>query len=130
MQFESQVRPRRGLRLAPLIDVVFLLLVFFMLAARLEHPLAIAVNAPAEAGGGAFTGSVLVRLGADGGVDLAGVQVGMAGLAAAVAPYLERDRATGFLVQPAAQAPIASLVQVLDRLQGAGVEKLTLLEAR
>lgn len=130
MHIESQLRPRRGLRLAPLVDVVFLLLVFFMVAARLERPLAIAVEPPAASGRGALTGTVLVRLGQEGQVDVNGLPVAIPGLPAAVAPFLERDPATGFLVQPAEKASLASLVLVLDTLEEAGVAKITLLEAR
>jgi biopolymer transport protein ExbD len=128
MQFEPIARRHRGLRLAPLVDVVFLLLVFFMLVARLDTPQTIAVEPPSERGGGALEGAVLIRLGADGGLDLNGSAIEVSDLQHQVAPFLDRDPETRFLVQPAFEAPLQGLVRVLDGLRTAGAEDLILLD--
>lgn len=127
MRIEPLVRTRRGLRLAPLVDVVFLLLVFFMLVAHLEVPQAIAIEPPASTGNGALQGAVLVRLGAQGRVDLNGLAIDVDNLASEIAPFLTRDPLPRILVQPADEAPLQALVQVLDRLTLAGAEGLTLI---
>ena len=47
IDFADHDRPRPKLNIAPLIDVVFLLLVFFMLASSFIEPTAIDVSMPA-----------------------------------------------------------------------------------
>jgi biopolymer transport protein ExbD len=59
--------PRRILAepLLPMINVVFLLLIFFLLVARMTAPQPVPVTAP-QADGAAITGKVALFLGADG----------------------------------------------------------------
>lgn len=128
MHIETLQQPRRGLRLAPLVDVVFLLLVFFMLVSRLDVPQTIAVEPPAEYGSGSMQGSVLIRLGPDGDLDLNGQTIPISDFPGAITPFLDRDPNTRFLVQTAYEAPLQDLVQVLDGLYTAGADNLTLLE--
>ncbi|AGA91507.1 biopolymer transport protein [Thioflavicoccus mobilis 8321] len=129
MHVEPLARPRRGLRLAPLVDVVFLLLVFFMLVARLETPQAIAIDPPA-APGGTLAGTVLVRVDAAGRLDLNGTPTTLAGLPEALAPLRAHDPAPRVLVQPAPGLPLQGLVRVLDALAAAGIADPLLLERR
>ncbi|ESQ11368.1 MAG: biopolymer transporter ExbD [Thiohalocapsa sp. PB-PSB1] len=128
MHIEPIQRRRRGLRLAPLVDVVFLLLVFFMLVARLDMPQTIAVQPPSASSGGTLRDSVLIRLGPDGRVDLNGSALEVPELRERIAPFLHQDAKTRFLVQTAYDAPLQSLVSVLDSLRTAGAQDLTLLE--
>jgi biopolymer transport protein ExbD len=128
MRIEPLARPHRGLRLAPLVDVVFLLLIFFMLVARLDRPSSITVEPPSETGDSALQGAVLVRLGAEGRLDLNGRAVDVDNLANAIAPFLARDPKPRIVVQSAYDVPLQALVQVLDRLKIAGAEDLTLVE--
>lgn len=128
MHIEPRERPGRGLRLAPLVDVVFLLLVFFMLVARLETPQTISIEPPSMAGGGVLEGSVLVRLGPQGRLDLNGLVMDVDRLATEVGPYLRREPQPPILVQPADGVRLQALVQVLDALKRGGAEDLTLIE--
>jgi len=128
MQFEPIERKHRGLRLAPLVDVVFLLLVFFMLVARLDVPQIIAVEPPSESGSGTLRGAVLIRLDPDGRLYLNGLAIDGPDLQREIAPFLDKDPETRFLVQTAYETPLQDLVSVLDGLRTAGVEDLTLLE--
>jgi len=128
MHIEPLRQSRRALRLAPLVDVVFLLLVFFMLVSRLDVPQTLLMQAPSEGGAGALQGAVLVRLGADGGLDVNGRSIEVERLARVIAPFLDKDPEVPVLVQSAPAASLEDLVQVLDRLRGAGAEELRLLE--
>lgn len=130
MRIEPIERTHRGLRLAPLVDVVFLLLVFFMLVARLNMPQSIAVEPPSEGGFDAPRNSVLIRLGPDSGLDLNGRAIDISDLPSEIAPFLDRDPETRILVQSAYETPLQGLVQVLDSLRTAGADDLTLLEPR
>ncbi|WP_373510748.1 ExbD/TolR family protein, partial [Thiocapsa sp.] len=63
MRFESPAPRRRLIGLTPLIDVVFILLVFFMLASSLVKWQALEMEAPASAAVGTpVIGSWLVRV--------------------------------------------------------------------
>jgi biopolymer transport protein ExbD len=130
MHIERLQQRRRGLRLAPLVDVVFLLLVFFMLVSRLDVPQTIAVEPPAESCVGTLRGSVLIRIAPDGGLDLNGQVIAISDLPSTIRPFLDKDPHTRFLVKSAYEAPLQDLVQVLDGLHASGAEDPTLIEPR
>jgi biopolymer transport protein ExbD len=118
-------RPRRRISLTPMIDVVFLLLVFFMLAARFGVEQAI----PLAVGGGAGVWEGPPRL-----VDilpegqrLNGVAVSPEALVAGLAPLLS---APGDPIVLRAQdgAELQRLVDVMETLAAAGYMGLVLVE--
>lgn len=126
MRLEPLPRRRHGLRLAPLVDVVFLLLIFFMLVARLEAPRTLAMTPPS--GDGTLTGAVLLRIDRAARLDLNGTRIGLAQLPERLAPYLERQPRPPVVVQAAPDLPLQQLVDVLDRLAASGVAKPLLIE--
>ncbi len=120
-------RPRALRRpgLAAMIDVVFLLIVFFMVASRLDHPQGLRLTA-AGAGAGAWQGPPrLVELGPDG-LTLNGTPVQADRLAAALRPLM-----------PAGDAPVllalrdgvtlARLAPLIARLQDDHLQRLILI---
>src|SRR3546814_18207863 len=65
--FTGRPRRRASISLTPLIDVVFILLIFFMLATSFVDDRAIEVGAPAaKLGGASLEGALLVELRPDG----------------------------------------------------------------
>ena len=118
-------RPRRRPSLTPMIDVVFLLLVFFMLAARFGQDMALPL---AAGGGGAVWDGAprLVEIGSDT-LRLNGVALDPGGLAPALAPLMPRADAP-VLLRPGAGADLARLVAVIDTLRAAGFPHLVLVE--
>lgn len=119
-------RPQRRPSLTPMIDVVFLLLVFFMLAARFGQDMALPLNL---AGGGdvAWDGAPrLVEVHPDT-VLLNGVPVGDAELATALAPLMPRPQAP-VLLRAGTETDLARLVAVIDRLRAAGIAHLVVVE--
>jgi biopolymer transport protein ExbD len=123
-------RRRRALiSLTPLIDVVFILLVFFMLASSFLDWRAIDLAAPARAAAGAsMQGALLVEVRRDG-VRLSGEAISLHALAARVAAQRAATPERRVLVKPAAGVPLQDAVQVLDRLAQAGVTDLALIRA-
>lgn len=116
-------RPRRRLNLTPMIDVVFLLLVFFMMVSRFGglHGMPLAV---AGQGGGAWVGPPrLVEVRAEG-VTLNGVAVG--DLAAALAPLMASP-ADPVVLRAADGADVQRLVAVMEGLRAAGIGNLILV---
>ena len=119
-------RPRRRPSLTPMIDVVFLLLVFFMLAARfgMDNGLALTTGA----GGAAdWQGAPrLVDLRGDG-VRLNGAITAPEALAEALAPLLPEPGAP-VLLRAGDGAVLDDLVALIDRLRAAGITNLIVVE--
>jgi biopolymer transport protein ExbD len=129
MRIELISRSRRRSSLTPLIDVVFLLLVFYMLVSRLVSLQTINLNAPAtESPGGSMEGTVLIRLLENGHLNLNGVPLTLNQLQNRVRDYLARDPQQPFLIRPAPSVPLQPLVDVLDRLNKAGASHITLMK--
>jgi biopolymer transport protein ExbD len=124
----TETRRRRSpVSLTPLIDVVFILLVFFMLASSFLDWRAIDLNAPAQAGASAsMQGALLVEVRPDG-LRLSGETVSLDTLAERVAERLAAKPDQKVLVKPATGVPLQDAVDVLDRLAAAGVAELSLI---
>ena len=121
--------PRRRviIGLTPLIDVVFILLIFFMLASSFLDWRAIELNVPAQtATGSSAEGALLVEVRSDG-VRLSGEPVSLDELATRVAARLETTPDQRVLVKPAAGVALQQAVTVLDRLAVSGVSDLSLI---
>jgi len=125
--------PRRrsaAISLTPLIDVVFILLVFFMLASSFLQWRAIELETPAQAGPSAgMTGALLVEVRASN-LRLGGQRLGRAALAERVRARLETKPEQRVIVKPAAGVPMQRTVDIVDRLTGVGVRNLSLMRGR
>lgn len=114
---------RRRAGLTPMIDVVFLLLIFFMLAARfgLEDALPLSVGA----GTGAYDGPPRLVTVLPDGVQVNGQPVVDA--AAALAPLMQSPSDV-VAVMPGAGSDVADMATVLLALRAAGITRLALVE--
>ncbi|TVS00545.1 MAG: biopolymer transporter ExbD [Rhodospirillales bacterium] len=120
---------RRLISLTPLVDVVFILLVFFMLASSFIDWRAIDLTVPAVPIAGAATEPLwLVDIGPDG-LRLAGEPVSPGVLAARLNERLAVAPEQRVLVRPAAGVPLQDAVDVLGTLSTAGVRRIALVEA-
>jgi biopolymer transport protein ExbD len=121
----SAQRPRRKPSLTPMIDVVFLLLVFFMLAARFGNDMAIPLHAAGP--GGDYTGPPRLIGITQAGMTLNGVAVAPDALAAAV---LRLTTAPDDIVilQPGPDARLQHLTDAMGILSAAGLTRLVLVE--
>lgn len=124
--------PRRRARpsLTPMIDVVFLLLVFFMLAARFGNDAALAL-APAATGDAQWQGAPrLVEF--DGtALFLNGAPISPAALPAALRdlmPGAEPDLTAPVLMRARGAATLADLTRAMDILRAAGFPTLMVVE--
>jgi len=107
-----------------MIDVVFLLLVFFMLAARFGTTLELPV---ATSAGGAYEGPPrLVEIAPDR-VLLNGRELGLQDLVPELG-VLMQGRDDSVLVQPAAGSDVQRLVEVLEHLAEAGLTSVHIVE--
>jgi biopolymer transport protein ExbD len=128
LQFAAGIPARRRslISLTPLIDVVFILLVFFMLASSFADWRAIDLTPPATAGEGEpMTGAVLIDVRADG-VRMSGVRVTPEQLRLLAERHVSRDADRLFIVRPVAGVELQAAIDVMDSLSVAGVERMSL----
>ncbi len=118
-------RPARRPNLTPMIDVVFLLLIFFMLASSFERDVAIQVNA----GGGSSTLTGPPRL-----IDIApddlrlnGHLVSIDDMASAL-DQVVKSRTDTIILRPGDGADLQRMVDVMSALRDQGFSALVLLE--
>ena len=123
----AQRRRRRSpISLTPLIDVVFILLIFFMLASSFLDWRAIDLDAPVRAAAGPGDGTALViEVGPDT-LALAGESVGWATLEARLGAVLADRPGRSVLIVPAPAVPLQRTIAVLDRARAAGAGDIRL----
>jgi biopolymer transport protein ExbD len=108
-----------------MIDVVFLLLVFFMLAARFGHDLSLPVAT--AAGAAAYDGPPrLVVIEAEG-LTLNGRRLPLGTLPEALRPLMETPEDI-VVLRPAEGVALQRLITVSDALRAAGLERLVVVE--
>ena len=123
----SDGRRRTAIRLTPLIDVVFILLVFFMLASTFAEWRAIDLATPGKSGAtSSAEGAVLVEIRTEG-LRLSGTPMPLDALVARIEGMTERRSDLRIVVKPARGIPLQRTVRVLDRLTAAGVADLSLI---
>ena len=120
-------RRRRRISLTPMIDVVFLLLVFFMLAARFGAEQAIPLRL--GAGAGDWTGPPRLVDVLPEGQRLNGLAVTAEALPGRLSP-LVADAADAIVLRPRDGATLQRLVDVVEVLSAAGYTGLILVEDR
>jgi len=112
----------------PLINIVFLLLIFFMLAGRLAAPDPFEVAPPDSASEGHLAiEDVVVLVAADGRLALDGVEMPAEALQRAVAARVRAVPAVPVRLRADAAAEAIRVVGVMEDLRAAGVERLELL---
>jgi biopolymer transport protein ExbD len=108
-----------------MIDVVFLLLIFFMLAARFGIDQAVPITMAGGAAG--YSGPPRLVDVAPDGVALNGQPVALAALAQALRP-LTQSRDDMIVLRPRGTADVQRLLDVADVLRRAGFARLTVVE--
>ena len=122
----AQPRPRRRPSLTPMIDVVFLLLIFFMLAARFGMDAALPLD-PGAMGAGDYQGPPrLVGIGPDA-LRLNGQAVVVEDLPVALAPLMDGPDDI-VVLRPRDGADLQRLIDVAQALRDAGLTRLTVAE--
>ena len=119
---------RRSLiSLTPLVDVVFILLVFFMLASSFLDWRTIELNVPAPAAGAAANGETLVVEVLTDGLRVAGEPVTLDQLAARLSDAVVAGLDRQVVLRPVGGASLQRVVLVLDRLTAAGAADVSLV---
>ncbi len=115
-------RPRRRINLTPMIDVVLMLLVFFMMVSRFGGTQGIGLSV-ATGQGAAWSGPPrLVSLEAEG-LRLNGIAVTLEGLPAALGPLMASPD-DPVILRTGEGAPVQALVDAMAALRAAGIGNL------
>lgn len=130
MRLDRAVHPRRRmLSLTPLIDVVFILLLFFMLASSLHRWQALSLVLPTTSDTATATPSaalVWVGLAGDGTLSLDGRPLSAESLQTHLRARLAADPRTRVVVEPAEGVTLQGLIRLIERLRAAGIPAIGL----
>lgn len=117
---------RRKPSLTPMIDVVFLLLVFFMLAARFGHD--VVIDLPISAGSDIpYEGPPRLIDVLPDGLRLNGVEMSEAALLPEIGTLVQ-SLTDAIILRPRDEADLQRVVEVMEMLSAAGYETLVLVE--
>ncbi len=128
MDFEGRARIRSHLDIAPLIDVVFLLLVFFMLTSTFITPEAVELELPRSASATTSEAPRLtVTLGPAGELTLDGEAIKLERLDAAIARAIEgQEELPTVTLRSDARTELQRLLEVMDRIRAGGATRIAL----
>lgn len=127
MRIAAPERRKHTISLTPLIDVVFILLVFFMLATSFANWGAISISTGlASSNANDQPPAAVVHVSANGVLRYQDDRYALQQLVRALKTARSHNRMSGVIIKPAAQTPLKTSVQVIDRLSGAGIQSLAL----
>ncbi len=128
----SRAGPKRALiGLTPLIDVVFILLVFFMLVSSFTKWRTITLSPPQTLGGWSegLAGAVLIEIHGGGDVRLSGEMMKLDGIEDRVRVLLNVVPDRRFVIEAGEGVALQDLVDLLDRLSVAGAGNVAFVRA-
>lgn len=125
------IAPRRSYRrkasLTPLIDVVFILLLFFMLASSFSDWTSVSLGSGSGARAGGDDAALLVTLEGEDGLALAGEPVTLVELERRLAARIAAEPGKAVAVQLGQGASLQRVIAVMDASRRAGVRSVTLV---
>lgn len=126
MQLDLAPAKRRRIGLTPLIDVVFLLLLFFMLASSFEQFGEIELQAATSGTANPLAEKpVFIRLHADGRLDVDATETALADLQVNLNTFVRQGRQAA-VVQIRSGVPTQRLVDVLEQIRRSDVKSMVL----
>ncbi len=121
MEFEGRARIHSHLDIAPLIDIVFLLLVFFMLTSTFMVPEAIDLELPeSKSAQVSDITPIVVSLNEVGQLALNGERIELEQLRAAIEPLIKQNADAPITLKSDASTRVQQLLQVMDEIRAAG----------
>ncbi len=115
----------QGIPIVPMLDILTILLIFFIVHTEFKHQVnVLKLDLPRTehlAGEAGDRNSVLLEVGADGSLALAGKLIGSEGLAQAVRAVLTQNPDAHVQVSAAGGASMSRFIEVMDELTAAGL---------
>ncbi len=127
MDFEGRARIHSHLDIAPLIDIVFLLLVFFMLTSTFMVPEAIELELPESSSASVTdTTPIIVSLNQTGQLALNGESLELEQLRQAIKPLIKQNADSAITLKSDARTQVQQLLKVMDEIRAAGGSNVAL----
>lgn len=127
MEFSGRQRSKQELNVAPLIDVVFLLLIFFMLASTFIEPKSVELILGSGATRTVTAVDPLeIEVTTDGSIRLNGLRLSVEQLTVEIAARIKGDPNRIVTIRAEAEIPVQRLIQVMDQVRSAGTNNLRL----
>ncbi|MCF6235915.1 MAG: biopolymer transporter ExbD [Gammaproteobacteria bacterium] len=127
MEFEGRARIHSHLDIAPLIDIVFLLLVFFMLTSTFLVPEAIELELPESSSSNVSEITpITVALNQTGELTLNGEKIALDQLKTAIEPLLKQGSDAPITLKSDAHSEVQQLLSVMDEIRAAGGSNIAL----
>jgi biopolymer transport protein ExbD len=131
MRLRRRLEDEGGLLLTPLIDMVFLVVIFFMLNTTLSINPAITVDLPeAYSSQAVIEEQIVVTLTASGEIYIGKQTVERQRFAADLKKEMVRLQRTDIILQADAMLPYRDVVEIMDLARLAGVESISLVTAQ
>ncbi|WP_027260180.1 ExbD/TolR family protein [Leisingera aquimarina] len=130
MMINRPARPRALISLVPMIDVMLILLVFFMVTSTYLNLDMIPAVKPSEGTAGSPqtpAGTLMIRLGADGVPVLRGTALDRETLRTTLSAAMAEEPLTQVVILPSGAAQTQALITVMDTAALAGVTRLRVL---
>jgi len=112
------------INVTPLVDVVLVLLVVFMVTAKLVMGQSLPLDLPKAATGGEQQRVLAIELAADGRLAVDGKPATLDQLSARAEEALAKDPEVRVVIDADGRVPHADVVRVMDRVKGAGVARI------
>lgn len=126
MQFRRPGRPRVGIDIAPLVDVVFLLVIFFAVSTTFLETSGLKLDLPTSSSTAQREPrEVTVYLASDGRITFEGRDLALEDLRTAVETALEGSSSKTVVLRADSGTPHGKVVEVMDASRAAGAEGLT-----
>ena len=127
MQFQRRKRIQHGINLVPLINIVFLLLIFFMLSSTLVTPDKFDIKLPESQQGHSHESMpIVVLIRADGTVAVNNIPISSNDLSEALRYEINAGAEPRLMVRADASASTADVVAVLRHAKISGIEAISL----
>jgi biopolymer transport protein ExbD len=113
--------------ISPLIDCIFILLIFFIVTTTFVEETGIEVDKPQAAAAAALEKqSVMIAVTADGVIVYGGKEIGISGVQPIVRRFVEKEADTPVIIQADEKAPTGVFARVLDEAKLGGAFKVSL----
>ncbi|MDC7222183.1 MAG: biopolymer transporter ExbD [Spirochaetales bacterium] len=123
LKIESKGGEEEGVNLMPLIDVIFILLIFFMITARFQ-PSSLPLNLPRAESGVKEDSPLVLTIGVDKTMDLDGTAVSEETLEDVLEARLRSEGKLKLTLACDRDLPFGFVVTVLDRAKKVGIEDI------
>jgi biopolymer transport protein ExbD len=122
----SSAEDESTIDISPLIDCIFILLIFFIVTTTFVEETGIEVDKPQAASAGDLEKqSVMIAVTADGAIVYGGKAIGISGVQPLVRRFVEKEPTTPVIIQVDEKAPSGLFVRVIDEAKLGGAQKVS-----